>query len=591
MSPHPHDPRSARHPRHPRHPRNPRNPSRPRASGIAPPWPLAAGLAALLAILVAWPVTILVVQSVAPRILEGRLDGLFDPWRRMATTEGLPELILGSLRWALAATALATLLGVPSGYLLARTDLRGRSLARMLVLVPLLTPPYVLAIAWILLMQPSGTGDALLGRLGPAGAAAMDLARPMFFSFWGIAFVMALAAFGYVALAVENALLAIPLRLELAAESLGAGRLRVLLRIVLPLLLPAIANAALLVFLDAISNFGIPAVLGPRTGVLLLPAEIYQLATSWPVDLPLATALSSLLLAMAVVALAVNRTLLRGRVAEGGRGPGGLGARRRLGALGQLAAWAWFALIALAGTLLPAAAILSTSVLGDWIDGQRTLTLAHWRALVTPGAGAATALWTSLWLGAVAASACVAIGAPIAWLSVRGAGRLAPILDALGTLPRVLPKLVVAVGLILAWNAPWVPVPVYGTAAILLVAYVALYLSDALRLGDAAMRQVPARLELAAATLGATRRRIAARIVLPLVAGGLIAAWATTFVACLRDLVASVMLLPPGMETAGSFIFSRFEQGELGEAMAMSAAVSAAGLVVLVAVQRLVGRR
>jgi iron(III) transport system permease protein len=127
---------------------------------------------------------------------------------------------------------------------------------------------------------------------------------------------------------------------------------------------------------------------------------------------------------------------------------------------------------------------------------------------------------------------------------------------------------------------------VYNTAWILLLAYLALYQGDAARLADTGMRTVGVNLEQAAEVLGASRGRVWREIVLPLLRPALLAGWALTFVACMRDLVASVMLLPPGTQTVGSYIFTQFEQGDMARAMAMAVCALVACAVTLVCLPR-----
>ncbi len=545
-----------------------------------PPWPLTVSAAVLL-VLIGYPVAMLGLQSVWPRIYDGRFDGFLDAYKQLLTTPGLGQMLVNSLRWAGATTVLAWALGIPCGYLLARTDLKMRWLARLSLLIPIMTPPYVMALSYVLLMQPSGLADQALGTLPGA-------VRSLFFSFWGITLVMALASYAYVALAVEAALRAIPSRLEDAAVLLGASRRRVWATVVIPLLLPAILNAGLLVFLDALSNFGVPAILGPRSNILLLPAEIYYLVTSWPVNLPLATALSSLLLLMALLGVGFNRVVLRQTFTRGGRASAIT--RQKLGTVGQVLGWGFFVGLFSLSVAAPFVAMILTSLIEGWTAEGPVYNLTHYRAIFEAGSRGRGALVTSLWLSLVAAVGCTALGALAAYALARYRHWATTALDGLALLPRVLPKIVVAVALILAWNAPWIQVRVYGTVWILVIAYLALYLSDSLRLGSAGMGQVPQRLELAAQSLGAGRGRTLRTVVWPLLRASLVAAWATTFVTCLRDLVASVMLLPAGVDTIGSFIFNQFDQGDLGQSMAMATLGVLLGIGVLLAVMPLRGR-
>lgn len=514
----------------------------------------------LLGLAAGYPLLLLFGQAVFPDLLSGSLRAPFAPFREMARTEGLGQLIGNSLAWAGATTAVAWVLGVPCGWLLARTRLPGRGFARLTLLAPVMTPPYVAALSYILIFQPRGFGDRLLSIPEPV--------REAFFSFSGVTAVMALASFGYVALATETAFLSLPPRLEDAARQLGATRRAVAVHILFPLLLPALLNSGVLVFLDALSNFGVPAILGTRANLPLLPAEIFRLVTSWPVNLPLATALSSLLCVFALGSVAATRRLTRG---EGGKGERAFSPRRAsLPPWGVAAAWLWFGGLFLFSTVLPYAAMIGMSGLDRWSGETPQWTLRHYAALFEAGSGGWNALFTSLRLALGAATFCALAGGAIAAVAARSRGRTRRALDALGTLPRVLPKIVLAVALILAWNAPWIPVRIYGTIWMLLLAYVSIYISNALNFGAAAMSRLNPGLETAAASLGAGRARVFFSVVLPHLAPALGAAWLTTFIVCMRELVASLLLLPPGVQTSATFVYNQFEQGDLSAAMAMA---------------------
>ncbi len=540
-------------------------------------WPIVLSLV-FLTVMVAYPVALLLLQSVFPNLLAGDLSWSFRAYEAIWTTDGVSEMLWNSLRWAMMTTAMAWCMGIPLGWILARVNIRGKMLMRILLLIPIMTPPYVFALSYTMLMVPGGIGDVLVG--------VPHWIRNLFFSFWGVSFVMAVCSFGYVAIAVEASLRLIHARLEHAATMLGASSTRSFCLILLPLLLPALLNSGLLVFLDALSNFGVPAILGPRANLPLLPAEIYSLITSWPLDFPLATALSSLLLVCAVITLLLNHWLMQ-RSTRGASSRGSAVAETQPGWWGSVLVWMFLAAMFLAALVLPSISMLLSSVIERWNTGDDqlpTLTMQHYIEILTVGSRGLQALWTSLWLSTVAATICMFAGGFIAYSVTRFSGLLARLLESMAVLPRVLPKIVMAVALIMAWNAPWIGtmgVRVYGTVWILLVAYVSLYLSDTLRYADTGMRQINVRLEHAAESLGATQWQRIVSIALPLLWPSLFIGWLMTFIACMRDLVASIILLPPGVETVGTFIFNQFEQGDTAAAMAMATLVVIMGVVVL----------
>ncbi len=513
-------------------------------------------------ITVGYPVGFLFLQSLFPNLHEGSLSGFFSDYLRIFDTEGVPEMLLNSILWAGATTVLSWILGIPAGWLLARTDLPAKPLARIIVLIPVMAPAYINALAYILVLQKGGFADALTGGLP-------NWIHDLFFGFWGVTFVMAVVSFGAVALATEAVLKCLPNRMEDAAASLGATSPQTLRWILIPLLLPAILNAGILVFLEAIANFGVPAIMGPRANLPLLPAEIYHLVTSWPIDFLLATALSGLLCLVAFSLVAISRRILARQELIRSR-PGAI-RLRPLSPRGKALGWTFFGFLFLLGILVPNAAIVLSSLVENWnAGGLPSFTFDHYRGFFTPESRGLEALGTSLWLSGATATVCATIGGISAYAIHRSPGRAGRFADTISLLPRVVPNIVVAIAFILAWNAPWVLFEIYNTVWILFLAYVALYQSDALRYGSAGMSQVGRNLEDAAASLGASRLRIIVSVVLPLLRPSLFVAWVLTFVVCMRDWVASVILLPPGVETVGSYLFNEFDQGNLSNAMVMA---------------------
>jgi len=180
------------------------------------------------------------------------------------------------------------------------------------------------------------------------------------------------------------------------------------------------------------------------------------------------------------------------------------------------------------------------------------------------------ALGISFSLGLIAPTIILLGAAFISYVLAHYKGGLAFTLNFIGFLPRSLPKVVVVVGLILAWNAPWIGIRIYNTYFMLLLAYVVLYLPDALRYGDSGMRNITKNLENSALVMGASKWRVFTKIIFPLLRPYLIASWILSFIISVRELVASILLLPPGLETTATYIFSQFEQGGLSEAMCMA---------------------
>lgn len=523
-------------------------------------WPGVVGLCAV-AVTIGYPLFMLLLQSLFPHLLEGSASGFLTPYVQLWHLDRIADMWSNSVLCGFLATVVAWVLGVPAGWLLARTDLWGKSIFRVSLLIPVMSPPYLLALAYVLMLQPNGMVHVW-------GIALPEWIRAGFFSFWGVILVMALMSIGSVALLVEAALLGISTRMEDAARCLGSPPWRIFGRITLPLLMPALLNAGILVFIDAISNFGIAAILSPRAQVALLPQVIYEWLTSWPPNLAMGAAASAIMGITAMSLVGLSRKLLALHTLNNGRLP-----VQRLTPLKlwpTVCAWIFFGVIFFFSSLLPTGAVFFMSLVKRWEGGHPQFTWENYLLICRHGSRGAEALSTSLLLSIVAATTCVFIGAVVAYSLARYRGKLMVLLDQLAVLPRIVPHIVVAVAIILAWNVPWNPLPIYGTVNVLLLAYVALYQSTALRFGDAAMQQITPRLEQAAACLGLPHWRILWGIVFPMLGPSLLVAWITILIRCLRDWVASIMLLPPGVQTVGSFIFTQFEQGDFGQAMAMT---------------------
>ncbi|MCK9588779.1 MAG: iron ABC transporter permease [Terrimicrobiaceae bacterium] len=536
-------------------------------------WPVWIGLSALL-VTIGFPIAILFLQSIFPAIGQSSLAGAFRPYLDIAATDGLVRMWNNSLGCAVLTTLFACALGLPAGWLIARTNLPGKSLLRVSLLLPIMSPPYLLALAYVLLLQDNGLVDTFVGRLP-------EPIRNAFFGMGGVVFIMGLTSFGTVALLVEASLQGVSTRLEDAARCLGAPRADIFWRITLPLLMPALINGGVLVFVDTLSNFGIAAILGPRSNLVLLPSVIYEMLTTWPADVPRAAAISSILAIAAVVMVTAARLYIGVRAIANGRTPAGRMAQ--LNVLETVVSLAFFAVLFFFSSLLPNATVCLMSLVERWQDGDPAFTFKHYTAIFQWGSGGMQALTTSAGLSAAAATVCAVLGGITAYALTRYKGRGVSLLDHLSMLPRVLPHLVIAVAFILAWNASWLPFRIYGTLGILVLAYVAIYQAVGLRFADAGMRQLAPRLEHAAACLGASRLSILIRVVFPILFPSLFVAWISIFVMCLRDWAASIMLLPPGAQTVGSFIFSQFEQGDFAQAMAMSVCTVVLSSIFLVA--------
>ncbi|MDX2448202.1 MAG: iron ABC transporter permease [Desulfobacterales bacterium] len=520
----------------------------------------------IMLIMILYPLAMVFLQSLFPDILGGSLKGFLSPFIQVFKSEGLLQVVVNTILWGIAVTIGCVIVGVPCGFILAKTDMPGKSVIRVIYAIPYMSPPYVGALAWILFIQEKGFLEEMLSGHLPA------FVQELFFSFWGLTFIMVLFLYPFTALGVEAGLRALPSNFENSARVLGANRKALLRRIVVPLLMPVILNTGLLVFLQTVSNFGVPATLGSRARYPIITAEIYNLISSWPINFPVSTALSCILVAMALTIMYFSERVLKKRDYGVISGRGiyqvySLNRRQRLLAAG------FIFILFICSVAIPFGTMVLASLVKLWGGGFFNLsnyTLQNYYEVFGLHSPGLQALGVSFSLGLIAPTIILLGAAFISYVLAHYKGGLAFALNFIGFLPRSLPKVVVVVGLILAWNAPWMGIRIYNTYFMLLLAYIVLYLPDALRYGDSGMRNITKNLENSALVMGASKWRVFTKIIFPLLRPYLIASWILSFIISVRELVASILLLPPGLETTATYIFSQFEQGGLSEAMCMA---------------------
>ncbi|MFT4291737.1 ABC transporter permease, partial [Enterobacter sp.] len=466
----------------------------------------------------------------------------------------------------------SALIGFPLGVARGLLNLPAPRLWDLLFLIPFLTPPYIAALSWMLVLQTNGYLQQITG---------INL-NDVLFSKTGIVLVMALNIFPVVYFAVSRSLLASGQRLALVARVHGASAARAFWHITLPMLSPALAAGMLLAFTLAIEEFGVPAALGTRAGVLMLTTDIEKKLADWPVDLSGASMLSVVLVVIALSAWGVQKKLTGHHdvTSVTGKPTENSGANAGVFTLPIVMLMAFVGGIAV---ILPGASMALSGVLGTLSGGVTwsNVTMSHYMALFSQQGDALSALGTSLSLALGAACITGMLGLLASWLVVvqKIKGRAA--LDALSLMPAALPGIVVGVGLILLWNQRFWPVSPYNTWVILLLSYCCLLLPWPVRYVGSALRQLGGNLEPAARVHGASAFQALRFIVMPLVSPALLAAMLMVFAIASRELVTSLLLAPAGTQTVSVFIWRQFEQGSVGQGMAMATLTLITGLILM----------
>ncbi|WP_139538191.1 ABC transporter permease [Klebsiella spallanzanii] len=542
---------------------------------------ISTGTLTALLVLVALPLFFIALQAIFPQFSAGSLGGAFSGVSTLIADPQLPPMLGGTLWVACGVALMSVIIGLPLGVLRGLFNLPLPRLWDLLFLIPFLTPPYIAALSWMLVLQSNGYLQQLTG---------WDL-NDLLFSRSGIVLVMTLNIFPVVYFAVSRSLLASGQRLAIVARVHGASAWRAFWHITLPMLSPALAAGMLLAFTLAIEEYGVPAALGSRAGLVMLTVGIEKKLADWPIDLPGASLLSLLLIAVALLAWWLQKRLVGDKEVTSVTGKPGENSGADLGWL-ALPAVLLMAVVGGLAVLLPGASMVLTSLMGTLSGGIHAdnFTFRHFDALFAQQGDALSALGTSLSLALASALIVGLIGLLAAWLVLVQKIRGSAIVDALSLMPAALPGVVVGVGLILLWNQPFWPVSPYNTWFMLLLSYCCLLLPWPVRYVGSALRQLGNNLEPAARVHGATPLQALRLIVLPLVFPALLAAMLMVFAVASRELVTSLLLAPAGTQTVAVFIWRQFEQGSVGQGMAMASLTLFTGLALMLSALALMQR-
>ncbi len=234
--------------------------------------------------------------------------------------------------------------------------------------------------------------------------------------------------------------------------------------------------------------------------------------------------------------------------------------------------WAYIGLVILLSIGVPWFSIVATSLIKLRGKGLQAgnFTFSHYVELFTENTKALRALGTSLALALVAAFICVVLGTILAIVIHRSTGKTRKIVESLSLLPEMLPNIVLVIGLMLFWNSLWRVLPLYNTEAMLVIAYVAMFLPFTVHYVMSSYAQINDQLLQAGRVLGGSPSYVLMRILLPLLWKGIVAGWSMTFIISFRELVASSMVSPPGAVTVSTFIMREFEQGSVPSGMCMA---------------------
>lgn len=494
------------------------------------------------------------------------------------------QALLNSLYLGVAVTVIALALGVPLALAVSRTNMPGRGFTHLSVLATFVMPNFLGAIAWILLAGPNaGWLNRLVVELTGVLKGPFNI-----FSFWGLAFVIALYTYPLIYVFTKSALDLVSTELEDAASIHGAGKFQTMARVTLPLVLPSIIGAAILIFLEAIALYGTPALIAIPARINLATTQIVSFF-QYPLQVEQAAAFSMPILLLTIVMLMLQRRLLarRGYVSVSGKG----GERRPF----DIGWWKWLllaysGLVALLSVVMPLAILLLASVSKAWGKGLAldNLTWDNFYGIFFEQLTVRSAIVNTVLYSGATALVCVGMGICIAYATQRRITPFPVLVQFLALAPVAVPGLILAIGLYAAYAGP--PFSLYGMGVLIVIAFTTRFLPIAVAASSAGVRALNPELEEAVRILGGSRITVLTRVVAPLLKKTLLGAFVLVFVICTKELSTAVFLTGPGSRVVSVLTLDLSEQGNYETLAAMGVVLVVIVTVVVAIGMKLAGR-
>ncbi|MGE0075319.1 MAG: ABC transporter permease [Sphaerochaetaceae bacterium] len=526
----------------------------------------------ILVVTVLFPILMIVIRT----FFKGtQLD-----WRLFTQVVLAPEnlsAIINTVRIAFMVTVFGTLLGLFYAWLIGRSDIPLKGVMKALFTIPYMFPPFFGAMAWSLMLAPrSGYVNKLFMQITGGTSPLLNIN-----TIGGIVFVETCYYFPFVFLQVVSALERMDPTLEESARIAGAGQWYVIRKITLPLVLPAIAAGAMLILISSLSHFGVPAILGFSNNIFTLPTKIYQLinrsAGSFQ-GIREGASLSILLVVVVVAALYLQRLVLKTGHYDIIKGKSMRPMLIKLrGAKIPMLSISLVSLFVI--VVVPLFMILIVGFLKAYGLPLKleNLTMRNYQYILGQSKMVQDSIVNSLFLSVSSGVITMFLGVMIAYVVIKVKPKGKGFLEILSLLPYSIPGIVLAIGVILVWSGAF-GVNLYNTIWIILIAYIARYVSFAMKSASASLEQVHYSLEEAARSCGATHLESLRDITLPLIRPGMVAGFFLIFLPAMRELTTSVLLYGPFTRTLGVAIYAINSEGNTVQASAL--ATVAIGIIV-----------
>ncbi|MDO5444823.1 MAG: iron ABC transporter permease [Eubacteriales bacterium] len=522
----------------------------------------------VMCLFIIYPFYTIITKSIFSNKVEGVT--LYN-FKRFFTKPYYYKALLRSLFVCLMTVLTTTLIGVPVAYLMTRYNIPGKNILHIFIIMSLMSPPFIGAYSWIILLGRNGIFAKLLNTIG--------LTAPTIYGRGGIIFVFTLHLFPYIYLYTSGAMNSIDSSLEEAGENLGMNKLRRIWTITLPVILPSILAGCVMVFMTCLADFGTPMLLGE--GYVVLPVLVYnEYMSESAVNPYMASALSVIIVLCSLLVLVFQKLVIdkRNYQMSSLRPPQEI----------QLHGWKRFLaslpiyLIVFIAFLPQIVVVCQSFVERSFSGVVKGINLNNYRSIMSRLGGNIRNTYV---FSLIAIVFIIIVGILVSYILVRKKGKVANFIDLLIMFPYVIPGSVLGIGLIVAFNRK--PIVLVGTAAIMIISYVIRKLPYTVRSGTAFLYQLDPSVEEASINLGVSPMKtfftVTARMMLPGVMSGAVLSWIT----CINELSSSIMLYSGKTSTIAVAIYQEVVRMSDGTAGALATILTVTTIISLVIVFRL----
>ncbi|PJJ27440.1 ABC transporter permease [Lacrimispora celerecrescens] len=496
----------------------------------------------------------------------GKVEGFtLENYIRFFTKKYYYSSLVRSLFVSIVTTASTLAVGVPMAYLMSRYNVFGKRFIHIFIIMSLMSPPFIGAYSWIMLFGRAGFVTRFFESIG--------IFLPSIYGKLGIILVFTFKLFPYVYLYTSGAMGSIDSSLEEAAENLGSNKLRRLLTITIPVILPSIAAGAIMVFMTSLADFGTPMLIGE--GYMVLPVLVYnEYMSEIGGNAHLASALSVIVVLCSTTVLLLQKYFVtrKNYVMTAMRPP----KEEQLHGFKRFLVTLPVVLVTFIGILPQIVVVVSSFIKSDFTGFKKGFSIESYVTIFNR-------LWTNIRntfvFSATAIVFIIILGMLISYIVVRQKGIAGQLMDLLIMFPFVIPGAVLGISLIVAFNKQ--PMILTGTAAIMIIAFVVRKLPYTVRSGSAFLQQMDPSVEEASISLGVSPMKTFAKVTARLMAPGILSGAILSWITCINELSSSVMLYGGKTSTISVAIYTEVVRNSYGTAAALASILTVSTVISL----------